>query len=107
MVQAIRAARLLTSSSAKLLENGVVVVDGETITSVGTWSEIKGSLADIPIQDLGDVTLMPGLFDCHVGTPELPNQTGFTHGKARLMRDITGPLAAGPHRAELDADHPD
>lgn len=78
MVQAIRAARLLTSSSAELLQDGVVVVDGETITNIGIWSELKDNLADIPVEDLGDVTLMPGLFDCHVGSPKLHTPTGFT-----------------------------
>jgi imidazolonepropionase-like amidohydrolase len=69
MVLALRAARVLTSSSAELLEDGVVVVDGEKITHVGTWPELKDILPGIAVKNLGDVTLMPGLFDCHVGFP--------------------------------------
>ncbi|KAL1859764.1 hypothetical protein VTK73DRAFT_7460 [Phialemonium thermophilum] len=66
---AIRARRVLTSSSAELLDDGVVVVDGEKIANVGTWAELGDSLvgSDVAVRDLGDVTLMPGLFDCHVG----------------------------------------
>lgn len=55
-----RAARVLDVRSGAMAAAAVVVVDGERIVSTGT---------DIPanarVIDLGDVTLLPGLFDMH------------------------------------------
>lgn len=69
MTIAYRAARLLTSSDAEIIQDGVVVVDGELITAVGPWSTVSAFLGNSQVKDLGDVTLMPGLFDCHVSRP--------------------------------------
>ena len=71
MTVAYRAARLLTSSNAELIQDGVVVVDGEILTDVGSWTDIGDSLGSSEVKDLGDVTLMPGLFDCHVIDPKI------------------------------------
>jgi imidazolonepropionase-like amidohydrolase len=65
--QAIRAARVLPSSSSQLIQDGVVLVQGDRIKLVGQWATLEKDLEGVPVRDLGDVTLMPGLFDCHVG----------------------------------------
>jgi imidazolonepropionase-like amidohydrolase len=57
---AVRAARLLDVRGGKYLERPVVVVLGDRIESVGTAAP-----ADVPLIDLGDRTLLPGLVDAH------------------------------------------
>ncbi|MGW4485667.1 amidohydrolase family protein [Amycolatopsis sp. NPDC004368] len=62
MTEVYTAARLLTSSSAELIADAAVCVEDGVIT-------YAGPRASAPVGDsldLGDVTLMPGLIDCHV-----------------------------------------
>jgi len=59
----LKAAHLFDSVSGKLVDHGVVVVTGNTITAVGSGSSIPG---DATIIDLGDATLLPGFIDAHV-----------------------------------------
>src|SRR4029079_13593757 len=59
---AIRAARLLDVKTGALINNAVVLVDGERISAVGSGLSIP---AGARVIDLGDVTLLPGLIDCH------------------------------------------
>lgn len=67
MATAFRAARLLPNSAAEVIEDGVVVVRDGKISNVGPWTDVKQGLEkDVTLRDLGNVTLMPGLFDCHV-----------------------------------------
>ncbi|KAL4883971.1 hypothetical protein BJY04DRAFT_215854 [Aspergillus karnatakaensis] len=68
MTLAFRAARLLASSFADLIHDGVVVIEGDRITHVGSWESLSKTAQppELTIRDLGNVTLMPGLFDCHV-----------------------------------------
>ena len=57
-----RAARLLVSSEDELIKDGLVIVDSESgkITFSGAWEDRPvGDLA-VAVEDLGDVTLMPG-----------------------------------------------
>ena len=57
---AVRAARLLDVRTGKYVERPVVVVAGDRIQSVGTEAP-----AGVPVVDLGDRTLLPGLIDAH------------------------------------------
>ncbi len=67
MQVAIRADRVVPDSAAEPIEDGAVVVDGDTILAVGPWRDVAGGVRGAgEILDLGDVTLMPGMFDCHV-----------------------------------------
>jgi len=59
---AIRAARLLDVKTGLLITNAVVLVEGERISAVGSGLSIPPGASVI---DLGDVTLLPGLIDCH------------------------------------------
>src|SRR6185295_1918104 len=59
---AIRAARLLDVKTGALINNAVVLVEGERIFAVGSALSIP---AGASIIDLGDMTLLPGLIDCH------------------------------------------
>ncbi|HKS21755.1 MAG TPA: amidohydrolase family protein [Thermoanaerobaculia bacterium] len=58
---ALRAARLLDVRAGTIVENAVVVVDGNKIAEVR-----RDVPAGAKVVDLGDVTLLPGLFDMHV-----------------------------------------
>ena len=59
---AVRAARLLDVKSGTLIANAVVLIEGERISAVGAGLPIP---AGADVIDLGDVTLLPGLIDCH------------------------------------------
>ena len=59
---AIRAKQALDVKSGTLIENAVVLVDGERITAAGAGLTIPDGATVI---DLKDVTLLPGLIDCH------------------------------------------
>ncbi|MCH7920739.1 MAG: amidohydrolase family protein [Planctomycetes bacterium] len=59
---AIRAARLLDVKTGAFIEDAVVLIKGERIAAVGAGLLIPSGTNVI---DLGSVTLMPGLIDCH------------------------------------------
>lgn len=66
----LRASRLLLDSSSEVIEQGVVIVNDGRISKAGSWTDLKDDIpASQEIRDLGNVTLMPGLFDCHVSSP--------------------------------------
>lgn len=48
-----------------LIENGAVVVDGQTIAFVGQSNAIPGEFATLPRLDLEGRLVTPGLIDCH------------------------------------------
>jgi imidazolonepropionase-like amidohydrolase len=60
-VTALKAARLFDGTSDTVVTNGVVIIEGNRIKSVG------GAIpAGAEVIDLGDVTLLPGFIDAHV-----------------------------------------
>ncbi|KAK9783682.1 hypothetical protein SCAR479_00241 [Seiridium cardinale] len=59
MTVVIRADRVVLNSKDDLISDGVVVIEGQNIL-------LEYSLKSATVKHLGDVTLMPGLFDCHV-----------------------------------------
>ena len=59
---AVRAARLLDVKTGTLINNAVVLIEGERISAVGSGLPIP---VGAKVIDLGDVTLLPGLIDCH------------------------------------------
>jgi imidazolonepropionase-like amidohydrolase len=69
---ALRGARLLDVRAGALIRDGLVIVDGDRIVYAGPAG---GHPVDepMPVLDLGDVTLLPGLMDLHthltVGRP--------------------------------------
>jgi imidazolonepropionase-like amidohydrolase len=74
----LRASRLLLSSTVDIIEDGAVIIQGDRILRAGSWTGLKDVVPmSAEIKDLGDVTLMPGLFDCHVTNPYLCTRTIF------------------------------
>src|SRR5262249_55189097 len=59
---AVRAARLVDVKNSTLINNVVVVIEGERISAVGAGPTIPAGASVI---DLGDLTLLPGLIDSH------------------------------------------
>src|SRR6185503_6099292 len=59
---AVRAARLLDVKTGTLINNAVVLIKGERISAVGAGLPIP---AGARVIELGDMTLLPGLIDCH------------------------------------------
>ncbi|MGB8340518.1 MAG: amidohydrolase family protein [Chthoniobacterales bacterium] len=61
-VIALKAARLFDGKSKTLVPNGVILIEGNTITAAGSNITIPD---DAQIIDLGDATLSPGFMDAH------------------------------------------
>ena len=59
---AIRAARIIDGRNESPITDGVIIVEGEKITGVGSRLAIPKGAA---VLDLGDATLLPGLIDSH------------------------------------------
>src|ERR1700757_3743130 len=58
----LKAARLFDGKSNALVQNGVVIVQGDRIVDVGSNLAVPG---DAQVIDLGDATLSPGFMDAH------------------------------------------
>jgi imidazolonepropionase-like amidohydrolase len=61
---AIRAGRLFDSKSGKVLENQIILVEGEKISAVGSAGQVQIP-AGAQVIDLGNATVLPGLIDGH------------------------------------------
>ncbi|MGA8205173.1 MAG: amidohydrolase family protein [Woeseiaceae bacterium] len=59
----LKAAHLFDGASGKLIDNGMVVVEGKKISAVGQRLEVP---AGAQVIDLGNATLLPGFIDSHV-----------------------------------------
>jgi imidazolonepropionase-like amidohydrolase len=67
---AVRAARLIDTKAGTVVQNPIVLIEGDKITAVGPRLTIP---AGTTVIDLGSATLLPGLIDCHThmtGQPE-------------------------------------
>jgi imidazolonepropionase-like amidohydrolase len=59
---AVRAARMIDVRQGRVVENPVVLVEGDRITAAGPNLNVP---AGVEVVDLGGATLLPGLIDCH------------------------------------------
>ncbi|MDI6623705.1 MAG: amidohydrolase family protein [Brevundimonas sp.] len=57
-------ARLITMNGAEVIENGIIVVDGNRIEAIGSTASMTIP-AGIPTLDMTGKTIMPGLIDTH------------------------------------------
>lgn len=60
----VSADRLLPDADSPMIEGGAVLIEDGRITAVGRRADLASTQAQ-PVE-LGDVTLLPGLIDCHV-----------------------------------------
>jgi len=59
---AIRAGRLIDTKNGSVVNNAVILIEGEKITAVGEGLSIP---AGVEVIDLSNKTVLPGLIDCH------------------------------------------
>lgn len=82
---AIRAARLIDGKSEVMVNNGVVLVEGEKIAAVGSGLTIP---TDARVIDLGDATLLPGLIDAHTHLLAEMDGTNVTLQDVEILRIV-------------------
>jgi imidazolonepropionase-like amidohydrolase len=105
-VVVLKAARLIDGTGRSAIQNAVVVVTDEKITSIGSADTVRVPSAATVI-DLGNVTLLPGFIDAHthligrvLGDPEGDNARvrdyesfgailGVVHAREQLMAGFT------------------
>lgn len=63
-VTAIKSQRIIPNPETPPLTGKVVLIDGDRIVNI--VDENDAAASDVETIDIGDATLMPGLFDCHV-----------------------------------------
>ncbi|HVR11107.1 MAG TPA: amidohydrolase family protein [Thermoanaerobaculia bacterium] len=97
-VLALKAARLFDGRSDHWVRDGVVVVAGGKIQAAGAGVAVPAGAQTI---DLGDVTLMPGLIDCHVHLSFEASDDYNRDAITRLRRDV----AESAIRATANARH--
>lgn len=61
---ALTGARLITMNGQEVIENGVVVIDGNRIEAIGPAASTPVP-AGVPVMDMSGKTIMPGLVDAH------------------------------------------
>jgi allantoinase len=74
MVHALRSRRVITPHGER---DAAVVIDGEHIAAVKPFAELS---TNIPVEDLGNLALLPGLIDVHthINEPGRTEWEGFT-----------------------------
>ncbi|GAA0613922.1 amidohydrolase family protein [Brevundimonas kwangchunensis] len=79
---ALTGARLITMNGAEVIENGVVVIDGNRIEMIGPMASTTIP-AGIPTLDMTGKTIMPGLVDAHwhgsMGSDEIIPQQSWVN----------------------------
>ncbi|HZV83615.1 MAG TPA: amidohydrolase, partial [Brevundimonas sp.] len=80
---ALTGARLITMNGAEVIENGVVIIDGNRIEAIGPASSTPVP-AGVPVMDMAGKTIMPGLIDAHwhgsMGSDEIiPEQSWINY----------------------------
>ncbi|WP_426027693.1 amidohydrolase family protein [Brevundimonas sp. TWP2-3-4b2] len=61
---ALTGARLITMNGTEVIENGVIIVDGNRIEAIGPAATTPVP-AGVPVMDMAGKTVMPGLVDAH------------------------------------------
>src|SRR5436853_876425 len=88
---ALKAARLFDGKSRALIQNGVVVVQGDKIVDAGANVAIP---ADAKVIDLGDATLSPGFMDAHTHIT-----LDYTDYKATRLRELQSSASTKAYNA--------
>jgi len=94
----LKAAHLFDSVSGKLVDNGVIVVEGNTIKSIGNSRDLP---AGAKIIDLGDATLLPGFIDAHVHFSTQMSDDWYKDFYDGMMRFPAEQALYGAHNAKV------
>lgn len=97
---ALRAARMLDVRQGKLIENAVVLIDGDKVSQVGQNLSIPSG---VEILNLGNVTLLPGLIDAHTHITYHFDETGHFGRRGDPNTSVTARYAAENARRTLEA----
>jgi imidazolonepropionase-like amidohydrolase len=84
-VVAIKAGRMLDVESGRVLQNQVILIDGDRITAVGAASATAIPSGARTI-DLGNATVLPGLIDAHTHLTSNPRLHGYMGLSSSDMR---------------------
>lgn len=72
-ITVVKAARFIDPASGKVLADQAVLIEGDKVKAVGPAADVLKSLpAGAKLIDLGDVTVLPGLIDCHTHITSQP-----------------------------------
>src|SRR5262250_2704597 len=72
---AVKAARALDARAGTMINNAVIIIEGDRIKEVGAGLAVP---ANAEVVDLGSKTVLPGLTDCHTHLTFEPNQMGYS-----------------------------
>ncbi|MDH4873442.1 amidohydrolase family protein [Pseudomonas sp. BN515] len=89
---AIKAAHLIDVNTGKVLDNPVVLVEGDRIKAVGQGLAIPPEARQL---DLGDSTLLPGLIDFHVHLGGFGPRIGTARGALAGAKQAKATLESG------------
>ena len=68
---AVKAARMVDTEKGTVVNNAVILIQGDTITAVGSGLAIP---AGSEVVDLGNQTILPGLLDMHTHVTSQPSE---------------------------------
>ncbi len=94
----LRAAHLFDAVSGKLIDNGVIVIDGGKIKAVGNQATLP---LNARVIDLGDATLLPGFIDAHVHMSGEAGDDWYKDFFDGIMRFPAEQALHGAHYAKL------
>ena len=94
----LKAAHLFDSVSGNLTDGAVIVVQGNSIQTVGAAAPLP---ADGQVIDLGDATLLPGFIDAHVHLSQESGPNWYLDFYHDLMRFPAEQALYGAHYAKL------
>lgn len=97
---ALRAGRMLDVRQGRLMENPVVIIEGDKIARVGPNLSIPPGTEII---DLGNATLLPGLIDAHTHITYHFDETGHFGSRGDANAAVTMRYAAENARLTLEA----
>ena len=97
---ALRAARMLDVAQGKIVENAVILVEGEKIKLAGANLSVPDDYETI---NLGDATLLPGLIDAHTHITYHFDETGHFSGRGDSDASSTFRYSAENARRTLEA----
>jgi imidazolonepropionase-like amidohydrolase len=94
-VVAVRAGRLFDSKTGQMLTRQVVLLSGERITEVGPEAQVKIP-AGVPMIDLSQATVLPGLIDAHTHMFNNRGPKGTTESSMLIaVQNVEADLRAG------------